>query len=107
MNIPELEQNLRNSTAAYPLKATRYIYGIFQNPCPNCPYMNEYPPVPIYEKDEYCFKKCPFEICIWILNEEQLKIYEKVRPPEKKKRDIEMAIREGKIIPIEETLGRF
>ena len=104
MNI-DLEHNLRNSNAVYPLKSTFYLYGVSQIPCPDCPYKNEYPPVSILKKDEDCFKRCQFEISIWILSKDQLKLYEKVRPPEKKKGDIEMAIRERKIIALEETLG--
>jgi hypothetical protein len=101
----ELEHNLRNSNAAYPFKATRYIYGGHQIPCPDCPYKDEYHPVPILKKTEDCFKRCPFEICLWILSKEQLEIYEKVRPLEKKKKDIELAISKRKIVALEETLG--
>jgi hypothetical protein len=65
---------------------------------------NEYPPVPLSEKDKKCFQRCNFKICLWILNPEQLILYEKFRPPEKKKEDIEMAIRENKIVFVEQTL---
>ena len=107
MNILELEHNYRNSNEVYPLKATRCIYGVSQIPCPDCPYKNEYPPVSIFIKTEKCFERCPYQIMLWILSKEQLEIYERVRPPEKKKIDIELAIREGKIILVEQTLGRF
>jgi hypothetical protein len=103
----DLEHNFRKSNEGYTLKSTRYIYGVSQIPCPDCPHKNEYPPVSILKKDEDCFRRCRFEISIWILSEDQLKLYEKVRPPEKKKKDVELAIREGKIVLIEKTLGRF
>ncbi len=104
MNNFELERNFRRSNEIYPLKATRYIYGISQMPCPNCPYKNEYPPISIFKKTEDCFKKCSFKICLWILSKEQLEIYERVRPPEKKKEDVELAIQVGEIVAIEKTL---
>jgi hypothetical protein len=107
LNTFELEHNFRSSNEGYLLKSTRYIHGVSQIPCPDCPYKNEYPPVSILKKDEDCFRRCRFEISIWILSEDQLKLYEKVRPPEKKKKDVELAIREGKIVLIEKTLGRF
>jgi hypothetical protein len=102
-----LESNFRRSNEVYPLKETRYLYSVSQIPCPDCTHKNKHPPVSISKKTEDCFKKCEFEICLWILSKEQLEIYEKVRPPEKKKKDIELAIREGKIVLIEKTLGRF
>lgn len=100
----KLEQYLRNSPMDYSLKATRYLCGIAQTPCPNCPFKNENPPVPLIEKTAKCFQRCEFKIIIWILNPEQLSLYEKMRPPEKKKEDIEAAINLGKITQIENKI---
>jgi len=100
----ELERNLRNSSMDYSLKVTRYLYGVARTPCPNCPFKNEDPPVPLIEKTKKCFQRCKFKIIIWIPSPEQLHLYEQVRPPEKKKEDIELAINEGKITLIEESL---
>lgn len=88
----------------YSLKATRDVYGVAQTPCPNCPFKNEEPPVPLVEKTKRCFQRCKFKIIIWILSTKQLSLYEEFRPPEKKKEDIELAINEGEIARIEETL---
>jgi len=107
LDISDLEHNYRNSNECYPLKATRCIHGVSRIPCPDCPYKKEEPPIPILKRDEKCFQRCRFPIMLWILSKEQLELYEKVRPPEKKKEDIELAIREGKIVLVEQTLGRF
>lgn len=100
----ELERYLRESEMHYPLKATRYLYGVAQNPCPNCPFKNERPPVPSVEKTEKCFQRCKFKIIIWILSLKQLYLYEKMRPSENKKEDIEAAINLGKIARIENLI---
>jgi hypothetical protein len=104
LNNWDLERELRKSPMDYSLKATQYLYGISQTPCPNCPFKNEYPPVPFEKKTKKCFERCKFKIIIWILNQEQLSVYEQFRPPEKKKKDIELAINEGKIALVEEIL---
>jgi len=100
----ELERELRKSSMGYSLKITLYLYGVSQNPCPNCSFKNEYRPVPLNEKDKKCFQRCEFKICLWILSPEQLILYEKFRPAEKKKEDIEMAIRENKIVFVDQIL---
>ena len=97
-----LERELRKSSMDYSLKASRYLYGVAQTPCPNCPFKNEYPPVPLIEKTKKCFQSCEFKILIWILSAEQLFLYEQLRPPKKKKEDIELAINTSKIAQIEE-----
>lgn len=105
MEYWELERELRKLPMIYSLKITLYLYGVSQIPCPNCSFKNEYPPVPLNEKDKKCFQRCKFKICLWILNPEQLILYEKFRPAERKKEDIEMAIREGKIVLVDQILG--
>ena len=100
MNIGELERKLRNSSMIYAFKANFYLHDIFSIPCRDCPFQNEIPAVSILEKDKNCFKRCPHDIMIWLLNEEQTALYERFRPPEKKKRELEKAIKEGKIIQI-------
>jgi hypothetical protein len=61
--------------------------------------------VPIWEKTERCFKRCPYEIVIWILSKKQFKLYEKLRPPELKEKELERAKREGKIIFVQQIMG--
>ena len=100
----ELERELRKSPMEYPFKATLCLYGVSRNPCPNCSFQNEYPPVPLAEATKKCLQRCKFKIIIWILNTEQLSLFEQFRPPEKKKEDIELAINEGKTALIEESL---
>lgn len=101
MNKEELERRLRESPMAYPLKVNLYCKGVAFTPCNDCPFKNENPVVPIWKKTEKCFQRCPFEILIWILNEEQQEMYEKLRPPEMKEREIKRAQREGKIAKME------
>ena len=106
MNTEELERNLRNSTAAYPLKASRLVHGIQLITCPDCPLKNEDPPVPFLMKDQKCLERCPYNIIVWILSEEQEIIYQKYRLDEKKRNDLEMAINEHKVALVEKTIGR-
>jgi len=94
----KIEKELRESSMIYSLKANFYLKRLFSTPCDDCPFKEENPSVPISEKDEDCFKRCPFDIMIWLLNEKQTALYQKFRPPEKKKRELEKVIREGKII---------
>jgi hypothetical protein len=100
LNIEESERKLRNSSMVYAFKSNFYLHGVFFIPCKDCPFQNEIPAVPILEKDKDCFKRCPHDIMIWLLNEEQTTLYEKFRPPEKKKKELEKAIKEGRIIQI-------
>jgi len=84
----------------YSLKANLYLQGVALTPCNDCPFRGEKPVVPIWAKTQRCFKRCPHPIMIWILNKQQLKLYEKVRPPELKERDANKAIKEERIIII-------
>lgn len=106
MNIEELEINLRESTAAYVFKITLLIYGVQQNPCPNCPFKNEDPPVSLLLKDQKCFERCPYNIAVWILNTEQEILYQRLRPDDKKRSDLEMAINAHKTALVEQMMGR-
>jgi len=106
LNNDEFERNLRKSTAFYAFKASRLVHGIFRMPCPDCSFTNDDPPIPFFLKDEKCFQRCPFNVITWILNVEQTVLYEKFRPDEKKKKDLEMAINARKIAVIEETTRR-
>jgi len=101
-----LERHLRESLMDYSLKINLYLHGVASTPCFDCPFKNEHPAVPLWEKTEKCFQRCPYDILIWILNKEQLARYENLRPPEKKEAEIKRAINEGKIVRIEETLRR-
>jgi len=106
MDTEELERNLRNSTETYPIKASRIVHGIQLIPCPNCPFTNEDPPAPFSMKDQNCFERCPYNIIVWILSEEQEIVYQKSRPDEKKRNDLEMAINAHKVALVETTIGR-
>jgi hypothetical protein len=96
MNM-DLEKELRESQMIYPLKANYYLRRVKLVPCPDCPFKE---PVSILEQDAFCFSKCPFEIIVWILSPEQLKVYEGVRPTERRLIDLERAMKEGKMVPI-------
>jgi len=87
----------------YSYKATLYLQGNAFTPCNDCPFKNDDPYVSLNEKIERCFQGCPHDIMVWLLNKEQLEIYERLRPPERKQKDIEKAIKEGRIIQIEHT----
>jgi hypothetical protein len=100
LNTEELERYLRSSTLTYPLKASWLVHDVSQNPCPSCPFQKEDPSIPISMKEGKCFERCPFNIIIWILNKEQEFLYEKFRPDDKKKSDLEMAINAHKIIAL-------
>jgi len=89
----------------YSLKINLDLRGVESTPCLDCPLTKE-PVVPIWEKAEKCFQRCPYEILVWILNKEQLEKYEKLRPPERREVEIKRAINERKIVQIEETLRR-
>ena len=88
----------------YPLKATWYLHGVesASTRCPDCPFS----PIYTLEKTKECFKRCTFTIMVWLLDGEQEKIYEESRPPEMKRKDIEKAINERKIVQIEKVIGR-
>lgn len=106
LNNDEFERNLRKSTAFYAFKASRLIHSVSQTPCPDCPFKREDPPTPFLMKDQSCLERCPYNIIVWILNEEQEALYEKFRPDKKKKDDLEMSINAHKVAVIEETARR-
>lgn len=106
MDTEELEKYLRDSTLGYSFKANWLVHGVQQSPCPNCPFKKEDPPTPFLIKDQKCFERCPYNIIVWILNEDQEVLYEKFRPDEKKGLDLEMAINAHKVILVKNTIGR-
>lgn len=99
-----MEICLRNSPMDYSLKVNLYYKKVAFTPCSDCPFQGERSAIPIWEKTEKCFQRCPYDIVIWILNPRQLTKYEELRPQDKKKKEIERAIREGKLVQVEETL---
>lgn len=89
----------------YSLKANLYLRGVASTPCPDCPPERRYPIVSIAEKTKACIQYCKFALMIWILSEEQRKIWEEFRPPEMKEKDIQKAIDEKKFA-LEEAIAR-
>lgn len=100
MNLEELEVSLRNSEMDYSLKANRYLHGVAFTPCNDCPFKGENPAVSIPLKTQKCFERCPYQIMVWILSEQQLRLYYKVRPPELKDKDFNKAVNEERVIII-------
>jgi len=100
LNLKELEVSLRSSEMDYSLKANRYLKDIAFTPCEDCSFKGENPAVSILIKTQRCFERCPYPIMVWILSEQQLKLYEKVRPSELKERDLNKAVNEEQIIII-------
>ncbi len=106
----------------YCLKANLYLRGAALMPCSDC-HKNRQPKnesslpttenrsISLGRKIDECLlsliewrlKNCPFKIMIWILNEDQLRLWEKVRSPEMKKKEIEKAINERKMPQVEST----
>jgi len=89
----------------YSLKVNWYYKGVVFTPCDDCPFRNKRPAVPIWEKTEKCFQRCPYEIVIWILSKRQLALYEKVRPSELQKKELKRAKKEEKIVIVEQIRG--
>lgn len=102
--MEELERQLRNSEMAYSLKVNRYYKGVAYTPCNDCPFKKEDPCVSICDKTKDCFKRCPYEIVIWILSPSQTAEYEKLRPPDMKNKELERAINERKIVQAAEPV---
>lgn len=102
MNLEELKELLPESQMNYPLKAGLYLRNSASAPCPDCPFRNK---SPFVVTTKLCFQECPHDIMIWILSREQLEKYKELRPPEKKKKEIDRAIEEGKILQIERIKG--
>jgi len=125
LNTEELERELRKSPMDYCLKANLYLRGVAFMPCPDCHekwlpenensfLTTEKHSIPFSEKIDECLlsliegrlKNCPFEIMVWILSEDQFQLWEKLRSPEMKRRGIEKAINEHKMLQVEASLGR-
>jgi len=101
----------------YCLKANLYLRGVAFMPCPDC-YKKWHPKnekpfpttenrsIPFSEKINERLLSCPFEIMLWILSEDQFQLWEKLRSLEMKKKEIEKAINEHKVLQVETSLGR-
>jgi len=76
----------------YCLKAARKLGKAQCIPCSDCKsqkyWKDERFGVPLSERDKFCFQYCEYPILLELLDEEQRKLYEKFRPPEKKAIDI-------------------
>lgn len=104
MNNESFEDFLRRSDMEYPEKATWLLRGVksARTICPDCPS----PPTFVSEKTRVCCGSCPFLMMIWIFNEKQMKIWDELRPPDIKRKEVEKAVNEQKISQIEQTMGR-
>jgi hypothetical protein len=102
----ELERRVRDSKTTYPTKAIYYLNGIWAGQCLDCPFRNESPSVHLFKKTEKCCERCPYLLMIWLLDQEQLYIWDAIRPEEIKIREAEKAINEGKLDLVEEVIGR-
>jgi len=103
----KLEKELRESPMSYPFKINLYRHGVAFKPCDSCPFKNEDPAIAFDKETGRCFQKCSDEIIVWILNEEQWKEYEKLRPPDKMEDELKQAENEGKMAPVEKFMGEL
>ena len=102
----EREIALRRSEMDYSIKAGNYLCGGYRTPCLNCSLKGDNPAGSILERTKICFEKCTFEIMIWLLSDEQNRLYEEVRPKTMKERDVQKAITKKRFIMEENFVGR-
>ena len=70
------KSDLRDIEMSYPLKMNRLLRGSFVSPCPDCITPH---PAEIADCDEWCLRRCSFQIDRSILSERQKKIHDQRR----------------------------